>query len=127
MKNPRMFLHCSKCGNIVGMVEDKGVTPVCCGEPMQQLQPNTTDAAGEKHVPVGVRNGSEIRITVGEVEHPMLEEHHIAWIAIAGPQFTQRYVLDHTAAPTASFCLRSDDPVTVYAYCNLHGLWAAEL
>ena len=51
MKNDRMFLRCTMCGNLVGMVEDGGVTPVCCGKEMKVLKPNTTDAAKEKHVP----------------------------------------------------------------------------
>lgn len=69
---------CAHCGNIVKMIEDKGVTPVCCGEPMQLLDPNTTDAATEKHVPVVNVEGNKVIVNVGSVEHPMTEEHHIA-------------------------------------------------
>ena len=73
---------CAHCGNIVEMVEDKGVNPVCCGELMQELNPNTTDAAQEKHVPVVEQEGNKVVVKVGSVEHPMLEEHHIAFIYI---------------------------------------------
>ena len=30
-------------------------------------------------------------------------------------------------APTAVFNLNGDKPLAVYEYCNLHGLWKADL
>lgn len=125
MKNQRKFLRCDHCGNLVGMIEDSGVPIICCGQPMTELTANTTDAAQEKHVPAAVREGNILKVTVGSVAHPMLVEHHIAWIAVAQGEKTQRKILDKTGSPSAEFCV-DDGPVTVYAYCNLHGLWAAE-
>ena len=127
MKNDRMFLRCEVCSNIVGMVHDSGVTPVCCGKPMTLLTPNTVDAAKEKHVPVGEVDGNTLTVTVGSVTHPMTEEHHIAWIAIAQGSHTQRISLDHTGEPNAVFTINPDSPVTIFEYCNLHGLWAVDL
>ena len=46
------LLKCSVCGNIVEMIEDKGVPVMCCGKPMDELKANTTDGALEEHVPV---------------------------------------------------------------------------
>ena len=46
------FYVCSHCGNIIAYAKNSGVPVVCCGERMQELVPNTTDAAQEKHVPV---------------------------------------------------------------------------
>ena len=126
MKNQRKFLKCDHCGNMVGIIEDSGVEMVCCGQPMTVLVVNTTDAAQEKHVPVAAREGGRLNVTVGSVAHPMLAEHHIAWIAVAQGEKTQRENLDRTGSPTAEFCVE-EGPVTVYAYCNLHGLWSAEL
>lgn len=125
MKNQRSFLRCDHCGNIVGMIADSGVSIHCCGEPMRVLEPNTTDAAQEKHVPVISRGACEIIVDVGSAAHPMTKEHHIAWIAIAQGDCTQRVTLTPEGKPSASFCAGSE-PVTVYAYCNLHGLWSAE-
>jgi superoxide reductase len=93
---------------------------------MQEMTPNTSDGAKEKHVPAAVREGVKLTITVGSVAHPMTEEHHIAWIVIADSSRTQRVVLKPTDTPSAEFTV-SADPVTVYAYCNLHGLWMAEV
>ena len=45
MDNKRKFLRCEICGNLVGMIEDRGPTVVCCGQPMTELKANTADAA----------------------------------------------------------------------------------
>ena len=74
------FYQCKDCGSI--LILDKAAA--CCGEALEELIPNTTDAAGEKHVPVAVCSGSSVSVTVGAVEHPMLEVHYIEWIARAG-------------------------------------------
>jgi superoxide reductase len=92
---------------------------------MPEIVPNTVDAALEKHVPVPVRDGNKLTVNVGSIPHPMMPEHHIAWIIAAQERKTQRVVLAPTGAPTADFIL-DDGPVTIYEYCNLHGLWQAE-
>ena len=48
MSMEHRFMICKHCGNIIGMIHDAGVKPVCCGEPMTELVANTTDAATEK-------------------------------------------------------------------------------
>lgn len=121
-------LKCMHCGNIIEMVEDKGVPVVCCGEKMTVLEPNTTDAAGEKHVPLICVDGNRVAVSVGSVEHPMTEEHHIAFILLETTQGIQRKTLDPTGKPEANFYLSEDEkPVAVYEYCNLHGFWKAEV
>lgn len=120
------FLRCEHCGNIVEMVNDAGVPVVCCGEKMKELIPNTVDAAQEKHVPVCEQNGNMLEVTVGSVEHPMLEEHHIQWIAVETDKGIQRKHLNAGEAPKACFALQDGEKViAVYEYCNLHGLWKA--
>lgn len=118
------FYVCKKCGNIIAMVKASGVPVVCCGEPMAELVPGTTDGALEKHVPVVVREGDRVTVTVGSVEHPMLEAHHIEWILLQTRQGNQRKLLRPGEAPRATFALtEGDDVVAAYEYCNLHGLW----
>lgn len=122
------FLICKTCGNIVGVIEDGSVPMVCCGKPMEELKANTTDAVVEKHVPVVTVNGQEINVTVGSVEHPMTEQHLITWIYLQTEKGGQRKALSAVDAPKAKFLVTEDDkPLAVYAYCNLHGLWKAEL
>ena len=127
MKNTKFYI-CPHCGNIVEMVKDVGVKPVCCGQKMDELVPNTSDGAGEKHVPVVEVNGKEVKVVVGEVAHPMIEEHHIAWIVLHTNKGVQVKYLDHTGAPEAVFALaEGEELIAAYEYCNLHGLWKKEV
>lgn len=121
------FFICRHCGNLVGMVNDAGVPIVCCGEKMEALIPNTVEASGEKHIPVVTLEDNVLHVKVGSADHPMLPEHYIQWIYVQTENGGQRKALKPGDAPRASFCLGGDKAVAVYAYCNLHGLWATEL
>ena len=74
------FWRCNHCGNIFYTVQDGGVTPVCCGEPMEELTAGSADAAQEKHVPQVKVDGCDVTVEVGSVHHPMSEEHSINWV-----------------------------------------------
>ncbi len=116
------------CGSIVEVINDGNEAPSCCGEPMRELKANTTDAAQEKHVPEVSVEGNLVKVKVGSVEHPMTEEHHIAFIYLETENGVARKDLDHTGKPEAVFALaEGEKPVAVYEYCNLHGLWKKEL
>ena len=121
------FYICNHCGNIIAYVKSSGVPVVCCGEKMQELVPNTTDAAVEKHVPVIQIDGSKVTVTVGSAEHPMIPEHYIQWISIETKEGNQRKILKPGEAPKAVFAMtEGDELIAAYEYCNLHGLWKAE-
>ena len=118
------FYVCEHCGNIITKVTDKGVPVMCCGQKMVEMVPGSTDAAQEKHVPVYTVEGNKVHVVVGSVEHPMLEEHFIEWIAVQTKQGNQRKALKPGEAPKACFALcEGDEVVAVYEHCNLHGLW----
>lgn len=124
----KKLFKCMHCGNIVEKIEDKGVPVVCCGQKMEELVPNTTDAATEKHVPVIEVVGNVVTVKVGSVEHPMLEEHHIAFIVLETNLGTQRKFLDVAGKPEAVFVLaEGEEVVAAYEYCNLHGFWKGTL
>ena len=126
MKNSKFYV-CPHCGNLVEMVNDAGVKPVCCGQSMNELVPNTVEASGEKHKPdVKVENGV-VSVNVGSVNHPMEEVHWIEWVQLNTDKGSQRKFLKPGEAPNVSFLLGEDKPLAVYAYCNLHGLWMTEL
>jgi superoxide reductase len=121
------FYKCDICENLFEVIEDAGVTPMCCGMDMTELNANSSDGAGEKHVPVLERDGNTLKVKIGSVSHPMEEKHYINWIVVRQGARTQRFELKPGAAPEASFALDgAADPVTAYEYCNLHGLWKAE-
>lgn len=121
------FYICEHCKNLVEMINDFGVPMTCCGDKMTELVPNTTDAAGEKHVPVLSVDGSHVKVSVGAVAHPMQDVHYIQWILVETCCGVYRADLKPDDAPEASFTLREGETVkAVYAYCNLHGLWMTE-
>lgn len=122
------FYVCNHCGNIVQFVKNKGVPVVCCGEKMSELIPGTSDGAVEKHVPAVKVEGSRVTVTVGSVEHPMQDAHYIEWVILETEKGYQKVDLKPDQPPVAEFFVpEGDKPIAAYEYCNLHGLWKAEI
>ena len=72
--------------------------------------------------------GSKVTVKVGEVEHPMMEQHYIQWIALETKEGVQMRYLNPEMKPVAEFVLSdTDKAVAAYEYCNLHGLWKKEI
>ena len=121
------FYICKHCGNIVDLIHDAGVPMMCCGEKMAWLEPGTVEASAEKHIPVVTVEGSTVKVEIGSVSHPMTEEHSIQWVYLQTTKGGQRKNLSPNEAPAVTFALTDEKPVAVYAYCNLHGLWKADI
>ena len=120
------FFKCNTCGKIIVMIEETAAPTVCCGSEMVELKAGVTDAAVEKHVPVYEVKDGKVSVCVGSVAHPMLPEHHIAWILVETNKGYQIKYLKAGEEPKADFALVDGETVTaVYEYCNLHGLWKA--
>ena len=120
------FYRCPICGKIIAIVNETGVPTICCGKSMEELVPNTADGAHEKHVPVYTVEGNLVKVVVGEVTHPMLENHYIQWISLETNFGNQRKVLKPGQEPKAEFVLLPGEKVVaVYEYCNLHSLYKA--
>ncbi len=120
------FFKCERCGRIVSVLEDSKCPLMCCGQEMKELVAGTTDGAKEKHVPVYEVKDGKVCVTVGSVEHPMVDNHFIQFIALRTKSGCQIKKLHPGEAPKACFALLEDDEVVaVYEYCNLHGLWKA--
>ena len=118
---------CNQCGNIISMISASGVPVMCCGKKMEEMVPNTVDASAEKHVPVVEVTANKVEVVIGEVQHPMAEEHYIEWIALETEQGIQLKKLNPGEEPTAIFRLIGEKATAAYAYCNLHGLWKTEI
>ena len=121
------FYICEHCGNIVGLIHDGGVPMMCCGQKMTALEPGTVEASVEKHLPVVTVEGDVVKVSVGSVAHPMVEEHFIEWVYLQTDRGGQRKCLAPGSEPSVTFALSDEKPVSVYAYCNLHGLWKTDL
>ncbi len=121
MKENVVFYKCNHCGNLIGLISGNSENLTCCGKQMEGLIANTNDAATEKHVPVYERVGNEIIVKVGEVPHPMEDEHYIMWIAQVTGNSTTRVKLSPNT--NAEIKLPYIENSGLYAYCNKHGLW----
>ncbi len=118
------FHVCKTCGNLITKIVDSSVPVVCCGKAMDEIVAGSVEASEEKHIPVYALDGNKVFVMVGDVEHPMQKEHFIQWIAIETEKGSQIKYLSPEEKPAASFTIGSDDKLlTVYAFCNLHGLW----
>ena len=121
------FYICPHCGKIIALVKETKVPTICCGAPMQEIIPGTTDASVEKHVPVYKVENNKVYVSIGSVEHPMTSEHYIEWIFLQTNNGNQRKVLSPQDKPQACFAICEGDRVeAIYAYCNLHSLWKTE-
>lgn len=122
------FYYCKNCGKIIVIVKDTKLPTICCGEAMQELVPGVTDAAAEKHVPVISVEGNVVTVSVGEVSHPMLEEHYIEWVLLQTNKGIQKKWLKPGEEPKVRFILdEGEKAVAAYEYCNLHKLWKASV
>ena len=118
------FYKCRHCGQIVAIVKKTNAKLVCCGDEMEEILPASVDASFEKHVPVYKVEGNIVTVRVGSVDHPMIPEHYIEWVALETKFGNQRKKLNPNDKPVVQFALvDGDEVVAAYAYCNLHGLW----
>ena len=116
---------CKNCGAMVGVYNDchcGGCGISCCNMPMQNVTPNTSDGAVEKHMPEIKVLGNNIEVTVN---HVMENEHNIVWIALEADNNQYKQFLK--AGEPAKVVFPYIKGSKVYAFCNKHGLWMKEV
>lgn len=117
---------CDICQNMVEIIIAGGGELVCCGQPMQKIEAKEyEDAMLEKHIPVFVKNqNNEDEVRVGEVLHPMTDEHHIVFIETISED-RNKVQLQYLHPGEEPKMLLNEKPYKLLAreLCNLHGLW----
>ena len=125
MENRLIIKKCNSCGAMVDVLEDCTCNDCgikCCGEEMKELIPNSVDAAVEKHVPTYEVVEDEILV---KVNHVMEKEHYIEWIAIV--KENKKTMVTLYPEQDAEVRFQYMPGATIYAYCNKHGLWKADV
>ena len=118
------FYKCSKCEAIFEVITPHCCDELlCCGEYVELIKANEGHGLEDKHIPVVKREGDNLTVCVGRVLHPMSKEHNIVWVEVKSKYFEQRETLKKGDDPIAMFQVPEKVPVTVFAYCNIHGLW----
>ncbi len=124
MQKKFIVKKCDMCGALIKVINDCNCACgfECCGDKMRTLEPNSVEAAVEKHIPTYEVKDGKIFV---KVNHVMEEEHYIEWITIF---YGDREV--------TTYFKPGDEPVAhckyvpgsvIYAYCNKHGLWKKEV
>ena len=118
---------CNICMKVIEVFYEVPVPTVCCNEDMELMEANTSDGAAEKHLPIyqvdKLHEG--MTVTVGENIHPMEDNHYIMWIAQVIDNIVTRVDLNPGDEPIGKFKYIKGS--TIYAYCDKHGLWKAEV
>ena len=118
MTNQKEIYKCELCGNIVEVLHAGAGELVCCGQAMSLMGSKSVDDGKEKHLPF--IDSSMVKI--GEVTHPMTEEHYIEWIEIVYENKSVKKFLK--PEEEAIFELDDVDKIEeIRSYCNVHGLW----
>lgn len=117
--NELKFYKEKETETIIASIEEPGK------EKYIELVPNTNDAAKEKHIPVYEVKGDEMFVRVGEIEHPMEENHYIAFIALINGHDITKVDLKPNDKPEATFKYIKGSEI--YAYCNKHDIWKAKV
>ena len=120
---------CSICGNIIEVVINGGGELVCCGQSMVKLKTNhDEETIMEKHVPVVSRGeNGETEIRVGEILHPMTNEHYIMFIECISNdsnEVIRKYL--YPGEEPKMFTHKSPDEIYAIEYCNIYGLWGTK-
>lgn len=120
------FYSCNHCKNSIIQLEKNNVSITCCGEEMEEMIPGSIEASKEKHIPKIIQKDDVTIVEVGDIKHPMTEEHYIKWIALETENGFLMQHLQNDSEPKAIF--QTDQKIIrAYAYCNLHGLWKKEI
>ena len=121
------ILKCDDCGSIIQVLAE-GDEKVC-SDHMLEFPVQTEGEKAPKHKPVVEIDGDNVTVKVGEVAHPMDDDHFIQFVVVNvdAEQYAKCFKPGDVAE--ATFTVGADklaDGVKAQAFCNLHGLWANE-
>lgn len=125
MKKELIIKKCSKCGALIKVINDCNCSDCgfnCCGESMITLKANESDASFEKHKPTYTKKDGKLIINVN---HGMSPEHLIEWICLVTDNEEKYVYFNHEDTPTVTF--DNVESGSIYAYCNIHGLWKEDI
>ena len=125
------YYKCQHCGNLVRTIEDGGVVPMCCGEPMTLLPYSEFNDAHwiTYKVDESPIDFKRIMICIGKNSyHPMSIEHYIVFIDLETSKGIHTYFLRPGNVPCVQFFIRKNETIlTIYTYCNVHGLYKLDM
>ncbi|WP_299526010.1 desulfoferrodoxin family protein [uncultured Methanobrevibacter sp.] len=124
------IFKCDDCGSIVEVLVGADAESKSCDTSINVLEPQTDGDKAPKHVPVVSIEGNKVIIAVGEVQHPMDDDHFIQFVELNVGDETYIKHFKPGDIPKATFTVDADlleanEPIAK-EFCNLHGLWASQ-
>lgn len=118
------YFKCSECEKIF-MSEESSKTGCQTCSSLEKIVPNSSGASEAKHMPSIKIEGDQVIVSIGEELHPMKEEHLITWVAAEYQDAYIRYALHADEEPIVTFDY--EEGMTIYSYCNVHGLFSKKI
>lgn len=117
------FFKCPKCEKI--FFSDSTGEDCFHGENLEKIIANSSNASAAKHTPSVHIEDECVIVFIGEEEHPMTKDHKIDWVAAEYKDSYIRYNLHENEKPEVYFDY--EEGMTIYVYCNQHGLWSKKI
>ena len=121
------ILKCNDCGSIIEvLVEGDGNA---CDSHMLEIPVQTEGEKAPKHKPVVEIDGDNVTVKVGEVTHPMDDDHYIQFLVVNVGMEQYAKCFKPGDVPEATFTIGADkiaEGVVALEFCNQHGLWSSE-
>lgn len=121
-----IFYKCPACGNVVVKIVDSKVPVVCCGKPMQRLEPNVVDSNTRKYLPeVTLLEDRRLRIVPCPDRSCVTDsgEKMFIFVEFEGGGMW----LDGASHCDVLLPIGEHRPLAVYKYCSHHGLWCVKV
>ena len=113
---------CKNSGNVIEIIKPGNDVDVA---ELNVIEAKTEGEGSPKHVPIVTRIDDGYHVKVGEVEHPMDEDHYIAMIELIADGQIHKQYLNPGDKPEAYFQIPEAECVEAREFCTLHGLWKA--
>ncbi|MBE6493999.1 MAG: desulfoferrodoxin [Methanosphaera stadtmanae] len=117
-------VRCKNSGNVIEILK---FGPDVDPSDFDVIETITEGDKAPKHKPVITRENDAYVVKVGEVEHPMDEDHYIAVIELIADGQVHKQYLQPGDKPIATFKIPEATELYARELCTLHGLWKAEL
>lgn len=117
------FKNIIKCKNSGNLLELIYPGPDVDLSHLNIVEAKTSGEGEPKHKPVITRVDDGYNVKVGEVEHPMDEDHYIAVIELIADGQVHKQYLNPGDKPEATFKIPESDDVVAREFCTKHGLW----
>lgn len=114
------IIRCKNSGNVIEIIYPGADVDL---DALDVIEAKTEGEGDVKHKPVITRVDDGYHVKVGEVEHPMDENHYIAMIELIADGQIHKQYLNPGDKPEATFKIPEADKVCAKEYCTLHGLW----